>query len=122
MNQDELNWGMACHLASLIAFIGVPFGNLLGPLIVWMMKRETSSYVDFHGRESLNFQLSVTLYAVIGGLIGFVLMVLTLGIGAIILVPIAVLFGLAALVLSIIAAIKAKEGENYRYPFTIRFL
>jgi uncharacterized protein len=111
-------WELLCHVAAFSGFL-IPFGNIVGPLIVWLMKRDQSVGVDAHGREVLNFQISWTIYgillAIVGGilaviLIGFLFFVV-LGIGAI-----------AMLILMVMGSIKASNGELYRYPLTIRFL
>ncbi|MGI8957214.1 MAG: DUF4870 domain-containing protein [Chthoniobacterales bacterium] len=105
-------WSVLCHASALLGvFLHFP-GHLLGPLIVWLMKRGDSPEIDAHGKEALNFQISMLLYTLISGvfcliLIGFVF--------------IAVLWVLNA-VFVIIASIQASEGRFYRYPMTIRFI
>jgi len=89
-----------------------PFGNLLGPLIIWQIKKDLDPFVDAQGKEALNFQISVALAAVVC----FILMVVVIGF------PLLMLLGLAALVLTIIAGIKANEGQPYRYPFSWRLV
>jgi uncharacterized Tic20 family protein len=109
--QDERMWGMFCHLSVLIGLIGVP--GLIGPLVIWLVKREQYGLVNDQGKEALNFQLTM--------LIGFLVCIPLLfvcGIGAIL----AVVLGLVDLVFVIIAAIKANEGVCYRYPMCIRFI
>lgn len=104
--------GMLCHLLSMVQFIGVPAGNILGPLVLWLMKKEEDSFVDECGKESLNFQISMTIYMIISAIL--VLLV----IGIFMLIALMVM----NIVYTIIAAIKANEGECYSYPFTIRFI
>ena len=58
-------WGMACHLAGLTKYIGIPFGNIAGPLIIWLIKKNASPFVDDNGKESLNFQISLTIYGIV---------------------------------------------------------
>lgn len=111
IKNEEKNWGMACHLAALSLYIGIPFGNILGPLLVWMLKKNESSFVDEQGRESLNFQISVTLYLLVCLLLVFLL------VG----IPLLFVLGIAHLILTIVGAVRASSGENYRYPMTIRF-
>ena len=106
---EERQWGMFAHLAALAGFI-IPFGNLIGPLVVWQMKKVEMPFVDDQGRESLNFQITVTLAV----LVCLVLMVVLIGA---LLLPIV---GIGALVLTVIAAVKANGGERYRYPFAWR--
>lgn len=102
---------MACHLAALAGYI-IPFGWIIGPLVVWLIKREESAYVDYHGKEALNFQISVLIYGIISVFLVFIL------IG----IPILIALGIYQVVMIIIATIKASNGEYYRYPLTIRFL
>jgi uncharacterized Tic20 family protein len=106
------NMAMAVHLIALIAWVGVPLGHILGPLVIWLTQKDKSEFIDKHGKESLNFQLSITLYS----LIAFVLSIVF--IGFLLLIAIFVMH----LTLSIIAAMRANEGEYYRYPMTIRFI
>ena len=110
--KEEQNWAMISHLAALSGFI-IPFGNILGPLIVWLMKKDTMPLVNQHGKEALNFQITV--------LIAFVIsLVLTM-----VLIGIVLLFvvGIGALVLTIMAAVKVSNGQfDYKYPFTLRLI
>lgn len=111
-NRDERSWAMCCHLSALAMYIGIPFGNIIGPLIVWLIKRDEFAQVDVHGKESLNFQISMTIYMIIAGL----MIIVVIGIA---LLP---LLFVVDLILIVIASIKASEGEVYRYPFSIQFL
>jgi uncharacterized Tic20 family protein len=104
--------GILCHLLSLTQLLGIPFGNILGPLVVWLIKRNDDPFADLCGKESLNFQISMTLYMLIAGL----LILLFVGLFLIVILM------LLNIVYTIIAAIKASDGESYRYPFTIRFI
>jgi len=108
---QERNWGMFCHLAALAGYI-IPFGNIIGPLIIWLIKRDESEFVADQGKESLNFQISITIYAIIAGL----LILLLVGIFLLIAV------GVFSLVMIIIATVKASNGEKYRYPLTLRLI
>ena len=114
---------MGCHLAALTAFVGIPFGNILGPLIIWLLKKDQYPLVDEHGKQSLNFQISVIIY----GLVLMAAIIITAL--TVLLIPVAVLLGallaaviIADFVLVVVAAIKASNGETYQYPFTIRFI
>lgn len=111
LSDSDRNMAMFCHLSSLSGFI-IPFGNLIGPLIIWLIKKDESEFVDIHGKEALNFQITVTLAAVVCG-------VLVLAIVGLLLLPV---LGIAALVLTIMAAVKANEGSRYRYPMTLRLI
>ena len=108
---EERNMALLCHLISFVGFF-VPFGNIVGPLVVWLVKREQSPFVDHHGKEALNFQISLTIYA----LASLLLMLILVGF---LLLPAVVVFGI---VMVIIAAVRANEGVEYRYPLTIRLV
>ncbi len=107
---DSKNWGMIAHLSSLVMLIGIP--SLVGPLVVWLVRKDQDAWVGEHAREALNFNISVLIYSIVAGISIFFLV-------GIILLP-AVL--IAWLVLTIIAGIKASNGETYQYPFTIRLV
>lgn len=102
---------MLAHLAGLIGFI-IPFGNLIAPLIVWQVKKDQMPFVDDQGKESLNFHITISIAVAVC----LVLMLVLIGF---VLLP---LIGLAALVLMVIAGIKANGGERYRYPFVLRLI
>lgn len=113
MSEDDGRmWGALCHVAALVMFIGIPFGNIIGPLIIWLLKGKSDSFVDDQGREAINFNITVTLYyAVAIALIFFVV--------GLVLLPI---IGIVHVIFIIIAAIKSRDGVAYRYPFTLRLL
>jgi uncharacterized protein len=105
-------WNVLCHATALAGFFVPWAGHILGPLIVWLAKRNDSPEIDEHGRESLNFQISMLIYNVIAGVLCLVL------IGFVILAILHIL----NLVLVIVASIQASEGKFYRYPLTIRLI
>jgi uncharacterized Tic20 family protein len=111
VSKDERTWGMLAHLSALSGFI-IPFGNVLGPLVVWLVKRDEMPFVDDQGKEALNFQITITIASVVS----IVLMLVLIGIALMAVVAI------AWLVLSIVAGVKANEGKRYRYPFTLRLV
>ena len=112
MNEkQERTWAMLCHLGALAGFI-VPLGHIIAPLVIWLIKKETSPLVDDQGKESLNFQISMTIYGFVAG----VLMLILIGF---LLVPALLIFDI---IMVILAALKANSGERYRYPITIRFI
>ena len=90
----------------------MPFGNILGSLVVWLIKRHDTSYIDYYSKEALNFQISLIMYLIASA----VLIIVLIGILLIIVV------GVAGIFLTIIAAVRASEGEEYRYPMTIRLV
>lgn len=111
-SKEDNTLGVVCHLLGFAGLI-VPFGgNIIGPLVLWLVKRAGNPYLDATGKEVVNFNISFTIYAAIAFLTIFVF------IGFLILPVI----GIAWLVLTIIGAIKASEGRLYRYPLTIRLI
>jgi uncharacterized protein len=112
-------WDMWCHMSALAGLVFPTIGTLLGPLIVWQMKRNEFPSVDEHGKESFNFQLSVFIYVLIGAVLGFLGSFICIGF-FIWLAAAAIHYG--AIILAIIAGIKANDGILYRYPLTIRFV
>jgi hypothetical protein len=108
-------------LAHLSAFAGliVPMGNVIGPLIVWLLKRDQSAEIDEHGKESVNFQISMTIYIAGLSVIAFILMFVLIGF---LLIPVIVIMFIVDAVFVIIASIKANDGQMYRYPMTIRLV
>ena len=115
----DRTWGGAAHWSALVAaFFALAF---LGPLLV-LLVRSDSPWVRRQAVESLNFQLSMIIYGVVGGLVAVVVMVLTLGIGLLAVIPLALAAAAFWLVFTIIGAVRASDGEDYRYPLTIRMV
>ena len=109
--KDERLWGMLCHLTAFAGFI-IPFGSVLGPLVIWLIKKDEMPFVNDQGRESLNFQLTM----MIAFIISFILMFVFIGVflmGALCIFE---------LIVVIMASIKANDGVLYRYPYAIRFI
>lgn len=126
---QEVSGAVLTHLASFASLI-VPFGNILGPLIVWLIKKDESNFVDVHGKESLNFQITYTLimlilvgmgvgFAVSSGLSGFES---GIALSVILSVLLIIMYWIFGLVMVIIAAVKANQKEYFRYPVSIRFI
>ena len=109
---------MWCHMSALAGLV-VPFGNLIAPFIIWQMKRNEFPSVEEHGKESLNFQLSVLIYFLGGSALAAIGMIFCIGW---ILVPVLIALHLGALVLAVIAGIKANDGVLYRYPLNLRLI
>jgi uncharacterized Tic20 family protein len=103
--------GMLCHILSLAGII-VPFGNLIGPLIIWQVKKAEHPFIDDQGKESVNFQILISIALIVSALLICVVV-------GFFLLPIV---GLAGLILGILGGVKANNGEAYRYPFNIRFI
>jgi uncharacterized Tic20 family protein len=108
---EERQWGLIAHLSALAGLI-IPFGNVLGPLVVWLIKKDQLSFAADQAKEALNFHITVAL----AGIVCAVLMLVFIGF---LLLP---LLGLFALVFTIVAAVKVSNGEAYRYPFTLRLI
>lgn len=119
---EEKQWALFAHLSALLG--GVLTGHLfgwgcfIGPLIIWLLKKDTMPFVNDQGKEALNFNITL---AIIGVAL-LVLSIMTLGLGLLIAIPAGVVVGISWLVFTIIAAIKASEGVAYRYPFSIRLV
>ena len=104
IDKDARTWATICHLSALIMLVGVPLGNILGPLVVWLAKRQENEFVDDQGKEALNFQITFTLCEIVLFiLIMMALFILNIG-------------------LVIKAAIRSNEGISYRYAFTLRLV
>ena len=109
--KDERTWGMLCHFSAFSGFI-FPIGNILAPLIIWLIKKEEHPFVDDQGKEVLNFQISMTIYLLISMIL------------CIILIGIPILIGLVIFnfIITIIAAVSANDGIPYRYPINLRLI
>ncbi|MBI4327995.1 MAG: DUF4870 domain-containing protein [Chloroflexi bacterium] len=121
--ETNRSWDVLCHLSALCMFIGIPFGNIIGPLVIWLVKKSEWPSVDAHGKESLNFQISLTLYLIIGTIMTVGLMFIL--IGFLLLPALIIAFCLGPLIDAIfivVAAIKASNGQPYQYPLSIRFI
>lgn len=105
LSKDDKNLGMLCHLLGF-------FTSIVGPLILWMIKKDTMPFVDYHGKEAVNFQITVMLAAAVGGFATLI------GVGCFIL-PVV---WIGNLVFSIIACVAASKGEYYKYPVCLRLV
>ena len=108
---EERQWAMFAHLSALVGVI-IPLGSIIGPLVIWLIKKDTMPFVNDQGKEALNFNITVAIAAIVGWILCFIL------IGFLLLAVLAV----GWLVFVIIATIKANEGTTYRYPFTLRLV
>ena len=111
-SSDVRTWCVLCHASALLGLFFHFLGHIFGPLAVWLIKRGDSPEIDAHGKESLNFQISMLIYDAIA----VILCIFLIGI------PILIALWVANTVLVIIASVKAGEGKFYQYPFTIRFI
>lgn len=111
MSKDEQTMGMLCHLMGLAGFL-IPFGHLIGPLVIWMIKRQEMPFVDSEGKESINFQITMTICGIAAAISIFLII-------GFILLPAVIVFNI---VFVIIASMESANGKSYRYPFCIRFI
>ncbi len=110
--ENERTWGMLAHLSALGGLVVPLAGIVIGPLVVWLARRDESPFVAGHAKEALNFNISVLLGAVACIFLTLVFIGFLLG---------TALF-ITWLVMTLIAAIKASEGHPYRYPFSLRLV
>ncbi len=111
-DKDENMWAMFCHLASFAGLVIPLIGIFLGPLVVWLLKRDEYPLVADQGKEAVNFNISMTIYYIISGVLIFVVIGL----------PIMFCLFIFHLIVTIIAMVKASEGVKFRYPMAIRLI
>ncbi|HOQ04155.1 MAG TPA: DUF4870 domain-containing protein [Anaerohalosphaeraceae bacterium] len=104
-SKDALNLAVLCHVLGF-------FTSILGPLILWLMKKDGDAYVEHHGREALNFQITLLIAYLVGGILSFVC------IGFVIIAA----AWIANIVFSILAAVAASKGQRYQYPVSLRLI
>lgn len=111
-NNKAITWATFCHVGALSLYLGIPFGHIIVPLVLWLIKKKEYPFVDEQGKESLNFQISMSIYSLIAGLLAFALI-------GIFIFPILIVVHVTFIV---IAIVKTNKGEHYRYPITIRVI
>lgn len=104
ISSDEKTMGMLCHLSGLF--------TIFGPLIIWLIKKDESKFIDENGKQALNFQISIFIYSIIAS----ILIVILIGI------PLLIAIGIFDLIMIIIASIKAADGQVFQYPLSIQIL
>ena len=126
ISADERQWAMFSHLSALLGGLLTSvfggWGTFIGPLIVWLIKKDSMPFVDQQAKEALNFNITVSIIALAMSIVFGFLAFVTLGLGLIVIVPIVALFVIAWVVLTIMAAVKANEGVAYRYPLALRLI
>jgi uncharacterized Tic20 family protein len=123
VSAEERQWAMFAHLSALVGGLltsgwAGSFGFFIGPLVIWLMKKDTMPFVDDQGKEALNFAITVSLICVAL----LIMTVMTLGLGLLLTIPLLMLIGIGSLVFVILAAVKANEGVKYRYPVSLRLV
>lgn len=106
------SWTVICHASALLGFFIPAVGHILPPLLVWLIKRADSTEIDEHGKEAVNFQITMLIY----GLIAAVLCLVLIGFALLAILHV------LNVVFVIVAALRASEGKLYRYPLAIRFI
>ena len=112
---EARTWNMLCHLSALSGCL-IPLGNIFGPLLVWLLKKNEFPSVEAHGKAALNFQLTVLITLVVGAVAFFVLHFICIGF---LLVPFLILIPVAGLIFPIVAALKASSGAPCQYPYSL---
>jgi uncharacterized protein len=110
--ENERTWGMLAHLSALVGLVMPMIGNVLGPLFVSLARGDQSPFVAAHAKEALNFNITVTLAAVVCAVLMLVF------VGFLLLCALFIVW----LVMTLVAAIRASEGAAYRYPFSLRLV
>lgn len=119
---EEKQWALFAHLSALLGAFVTGFwfgwGCFLGPLVIWLIKKETMPFVNDQGKEALNFNITLAIV----GVILLIFSIATLGVGLLLAIPVGIIVAIGWLVLTIVAAIKASEGVAYRYPVSLRLV
>jgi len=119
---EARTWNMLCHLSALAGVV-VPLGNIIGPLVVWQIKKNQIPSVEAHGKAALNYQITVVIALAAISMVLFTACFFCLGFLLVpVAIPLIVLISLASLIFPIIAGIKANNGETFDYPFTFTFI
>lgn len=122
------NWALICHLCALAVFSGAPFGNILGPLIVYLIKKDEDPFIEQAGRESLNFQITMSIAGILlfGVYIGLFIDAAfwhdRAPIAALCVLPLLFALFVFDFVNVIVAMVRTSQGIRYRYPLTLRFV
>ncbi|WP_140718891.1 DUF4870 domain-containing protein [Pseudomonas sp. Hp2] len=116
---EEKQWALFAHISALTGLFTGGIGSIVGPLVIWLIKKDTMPFVDDQGKEALNFNITVLIAVVALTIVGTVLMVILIGF---LFYLLAGVVGIAWLVLTIVATIKTSNGESYRYPLTLRLV
>ncbi len=118
LSNDERTWALLGHLSAFSAFFTAGFGCVLGPLVVWLVKRDSLPFAADQAREALNFNLT----ALIVWIALWIITIGTFGIGIFLTLPLGLALLCVWIVLTIVAAINANNGQTYRYPLTLRLI
>jgi len=121
ITQNDKNYSSITHLSGFAGWF-FPFGNIIAPLLLWIAKKNESTYIDSHGKAAVNFQLSILFYCFLLALLIIPITIFTLGLGLLAIIIGFIPAIILKIVLIISASMKATNGEYYNYPFTIEFV
>ena len=121
VSRSERQWAMFAHLSALVV-IWTPWLGFLGPLIIWLIKKDETQFVDDQGKEALNFQLNILLLEIGIAVISIPLALVTFGLFLFLLIPLLLAVKVVVVILAVAAAVKANAGEMYRYPYIVRLV
>ena len=112
LSREARKWAMICHIIALVGILGNGIGFLVGPLVVWLLKREDDPFINEQGKEAVNFQITMFIALIVSALLAMIV------IGIFLLIAV----GILMTVFPISAAIKANDGNHYAYPLSYRFI
>jgi uncharacterized protein len=118
-NKDVRKWAALCHAGALCGLFVPGLGNVFIPLVIWLLKRDEHFYIDEQGRESFNFQLTMTILWALASMVVWILQFIWIG-HLLFWIPIVIF--ISQILLSIVGAIRAWDGEKFRYPFSFSFI
>ena len=121
ITQNDKNYSSITHLSGFAGWF-FPFGNIIAPLLLWIAKKNESTYIDSHGKAAVNFQLSILFYCFLLAILIIPITIFTLGLGLLAIIIGFIPAIILKIVLIISASMKATNGEYYNYPFTIEFV
>lgn len=116
VSSESRNLAALAHLSAFAGFVGIP--PFVGPLVIWLLQKDRNAFVAESAKEALNFNLSLLIY----GIAAVVLAIVTVGLGLIVVVPLALVAVVVWLVVTVLAAVRVSNGRMYRYPLTIRLV
>ncbi len=120
-------WSILCHLAGFGGYVVPVLGSILLPLVFWLMRRDEDPFIDHHGREALNFQITLFFVYMAVFMMGVMVFLSSLLVGPAVLglLPLFFVFAIVPLyqiAMIVVAAVKANEGDWFRYPLTLRLI
>lgn len=116
---DSRTWATVAHLTALAGALLGGVAAFVGPLVIWLLRRDADSFAAAHAREALNFNLSVLIYAAVGGILSVLGTILTLGLGLLAVIPLALVAVLGYFVVSVLGAVAASQGRPFHYPLSL---